>query len=662
MPGTWCKGALVVCLLVLVLGRAAGQSAALELSELETPPDYDKFLAKQPPGLRLKLTLPKDHFYQGEVIHATLTYTNTGKDAREVELNEEGHLDTVRFFGRDAHGTAVADPIAWCSSPSGGGAMDLKSLHDGSSASVTLPMNEWLRFDHPGTYTVFAISAAVQSDQERFPRQPGLDAPLISDKVTITITPLDPEEEKRVIARATQAIAAEYRWEHLSDVDRGRDERESQEEMLAHEADIAALRYLQTPAARAGLRAGLDKNPQYQMHTELLGAPDRPAEAALILADVRAGRLRIDENLTRLYAKLKTYPQSQAYYAGMRHVLTPEDNERLKLLERAWETADATAQAEILAAAKEAAAKTGVSDLHLIWTAFLTGPGNAAYREAAAAHQLEFSQSQQLEILRLNQPWFDVPPSPGEREDYYADFLPVVRRHVGSPEYNLDAFKILTKARPDEARALLIEDLRNVDPHYLREDKGSSAVWDLLKLPAGPIPELEEPLRALLGRQPGAAIQLIERYGTPALLPDLLRVYRQVSYWEANEQPAALRFWLRTDPAAGLAGLKQALEDRGSNQNYQDVLHSVLTDVWLPGAMPLVLQALQDPSHEMVRSAMMVLLDHGDETSVRPILEAVDRLPPTERSSMGGSLLWAKRWTWTPEQKQRLEDIAEGKR
>ena len=163
MPGTWCKYVLVVFLLVLGLGRAAGQITTFELPDLETPPDYNKFLAEQPPGLRLTLTLPKDHFYQGEVIHATLTYTNTGKDVREVELNGNGRADSVRFFGSDEHGTAVDDPIAWCSTLHGG-ATTIKSLHDGDSGSVTLTMNEWVRFDHPGTYTVFAISTAVQPD------------------------------------------------------------------------------------------------------------------------------------------------------------------------------------------------------------------------------------------------------------------------------------------------------------------------------------------------------------------------------------------------------------------------------------------------------------------------------------------------------------------
>ncbi len=41
------------------------------------PTDWQNTRKAQPEGLTLKLTLPKDHYYQGEVINAALKFSNT---------------------------------------------------------------------------------------------------------------------------------------------------------------------------------------------------------------------------------------------------------------------------------------------------------------------------------------------------------------------------------------------------------------------------------------------------------------------------------------------------------------------------------------------------------------------------------------------------------
>ncbi len=657
----WFRCALGVLLLVSGVGRAVGQGENFQLSGYMEPPDYDRLLAAQPPGLSLKITLPKDHFYQGEIIEATLTYGNEGKEAREVTLNtidRSGRAQDVRFFGRDEHGAAVDDPVGWIylhGYMGGGAGWKTVSLHDGGTGSVTLTMNQWLRFDHPGTYTVYAVSTAVESAGARRLE----NDPIVSDKITLTITPLDPAEEKRIVDGAVAKIDEGYR---LDDGVEPGDEK-ARKKAYAVEPELAKLRYLQSPLARAALRAGLDRIPRYALadgrwdvDAGLYGAPDRPAEAALILADVRAGRRKADENLAAVYTTLKTYPLTVAEHAAFQQGLTSEG----VAAESKGTEARAAATAEIFAAAREASPKTGANEADLIWEAFLTNPFDPANRAPAATHQMEFSHEQKLRLLSMVQTELGIPVASEAHRLDPGEFLPVARQYVGDPAYNADALTILVKARPEEARDLIVRELKNPEHHYLKlhGHMDHTVQVALLALPRGPIPEMAQPLDSLLWNLPDLAIQMVERYGTPALLPDLLDVYGRSAEWGRDTEVAALRFWIRTDARAGLAGLRKALQDRSENSNYQDLLRGVFADGWVPEAQPVVLDALRDPSAEVARSAMSVLLAHGDAACAEPILKALDRLPPTERPRMAASLLGVERWTWSDEQKQDLEKLA----
>ncbi len=288
--------------------------------------DYDRLLAKRPPDLKLTLTLPKDHFYQGEIIEATLTYSNAGKNPYVVPLapgDRSGRVQNVHFYGQDSHGIAVEDPIGWIyfEGFSGGGRVAIKNL---GTAANTLIMNQWLRFDHPGAYRVFAQTTNVRPGSENSINGEN-SLSLVSNKVALTITPLPPGQETQIVADALHKIEAGYRREDSPQLSADQNEENAHNRAYAAEPAIATLRFLQTPGARAALRSRLDQTPEYmiagghfEMDAALLGAPDRPAEAALILADVRAGRLKVDGSLASLYADLKAYPLALAYFAWRR--------------------------------------------------------------------------------------------------------------------------------------------------------------------------------------------------------------------------------------------------------------------------------------------------------------------------------------------------------
>ncbi len=141
--------------------------------------------------------------------------------------------------------------------------------------------------------------------------------------------------------------------------------------------------------------------------------------------------------------------------------------------EEKWDQAKKNAQKEIFAAAREASAKTGVSELDLIWEAYLTNPYDPEYHAPVAAHQLELSRNQQLQLLSMLGMDASRPRLPSEKGDDPADFLPLVRLHLGAPDYNRDALIVLSYARPDEARDIAVKDLASPQPSYLNGAGGS---------------------------------------------------------------------------------------------------------------------------------------------------------------------------------------------
>ena len=465
MRASLCKSVFAAMLLVVGMTRS---EANFDLSGVVPNPDYEAVLADQPAGLRLTMTLPKDHFYQGEKIAATLTYSNTGKDSYAAWImrgDRSGRIQDIRFFGQDEHGTSVEDPIGWIYMMviSGGGLTQSKELKDGSSAETTVFINQWLRFDHPGTYTVFAEADNVRTEIVTATNY-DKSAHLVSNKVTITIAPLPPDQEKKIVDDALLQIVAAY--DHHDDPKLTQTANEDKAHTMAYTAvpAIETLRYLQTPLARDALRSRLDKTPEYmlagghfEMEAALLGAPDRPKEAQFILDDVQAGKLKVDNSLVGLYAQLKSYPQFMEEMAWERRTLTPAQIPQRQTISATWDKSRKDAEKEILAAARAASSKTGVSDLDLIWTAFLTNPSDPDYRAPVVAHQLDFSHDRQLQLLRLVEIYFCGHMAPPGK-NYTPDFLPLVRLYLGAPAYNRNALMILSYARPDEAHDITLAD------------------------------------------------------------------------------------------------------------------------------------------------------------------------------------------------------------
>ena len=284
-------------------------------------------------------------------------------------------------------------------------------------------------------------------------------------------------------------------------------------------------------------------------------------------------------------------------------------------------------------------------------------------REELVSHQLDLSPGLSTAIMG---DWYNFAGD---------DFLPLVRKMVGSPYYDPNALRALAQLKPEEARSLFIQDLQRKNPRYIiGKSAASIADGPLLSLPRAPIPELEPFFRQQLTSRHPRDLDLLmaslERYGTPTLLPDLIKFYTpDASSWSCAPQSDALRFWISNDPKSGLEALKRALASRKNTRCYSMILSDVLVPEWTDDALPLVTKALDDPDPEVVASAVQVLREHADSKYLPDSITALQRVAAlTGKNSpeffpirSSAQLLIQAKDSWRPNdvQRQQIEKIAE---
>lgn len=314
-------------------------------AQFDPPPGtpWQKLRDHQPATLHLKLTLTKDHFFQGERIDATLEFSNDDA-SHPYMLTVGAGQPGGAFEASDAKGHPCVDPLEWFYNwygiVGGGPVAEHPIGHD----TLILPVNDTVRFDAPGTYTLFADSRLRDGTLEE--RKGFVE--VVSDPVTITISGITPDQEKAVIAEALKNIAA--------------GDPRSGEEIRHGTADLG---YLQTPAASEELirLLGQPDKSDFVYHP-LISARDPAAVAAKILEQVRAGKLMLDDTGAEIYGLLKTAPMLPSP--------TPVGMPQKEISQRfeALRQARTAAQRDILAEAVAASGSAGKPSIEALWAAF----------------------------------------------------------------------------------------------------------------------------------------------------------------------------------------------------------------------------------------------------------------------------------------------------
>ncbi len=603
--------------------------------------DWQNIRTKQPTALHLKVTLVKDQFYMGERIDAKLNFINDDdKTPYSIEVGEWAYPAAV-FHALDDKGKEVIGPLSLCRLSTGGWSMG----HDLGRFSSTIPANENVSFDHPGVYRLYAVAGVSRGTASA---QMGYEkVRLISDPVTITIVPLDPAEEARLIAGAVAGI-------HPGDPRHGMDD--------STRAWMAMLKYLHTPASRAEL-------------VKLLGEPtlDNPAgdallissepevDAARIFAAVQTGKVVLGPFGVTVYAILKEAKlQAQLDKSDYQ---TPEG----KKLSNEMQTLDKQSRQEIMSAMVQSTKKDSPEHLAALWTAFEgvmssrgmpdePDPDGGVARKAVAEHQLELPAAN---VKRMLGAWSFF--GGGTKA-----FLPVVQQEVAA-RTDANAILALCSMAPEEARPLVIEEMKRSDSVFF---KGSYATERLAEIPPMPLPELDDFFKAKLSDSNISLNQIVclaSVFGSEKLLPDLLALKQKPTpgySWNANETISLYFYRMRFDSQAATADFKNDLQTGG--ENFRGAFGMRLRLVgWSDAALPLVRVALQSDDPDMVEVAWEMLLKHGAETDLDAIIAVLKKGAQKKESSQVGrdaakGLLGNTRWHLTPEQKNELENLLAG--
>lgn len=611
---------------------------------------WQSIRGKQPSGLRLVLTTPKTHYYLGEIIPAKLTFSNESRSPYHLwtgTYDRSGRIPDIVFRAEAEDGKQVSDPLDWYFKHIMGICGGLGNFQNLGAWDISLPANQWLKFETPGKYRVYASSTRVQPGDTDAPQEQQLPrVELVSDPVTITIDPLGADQEKAVIRQAMLDLSGTYAV--------GRDGRA---------CDAAQrLRFLQTPAACDALLSLIDSPYSGDAKLGLCACLDHSALADKILAAVRQGKLGLGGHLMWLYPNLRNNG----------NIFMTDDRPSSS------ELSD-----ELYAAAKSAITENGTGDVFFadLLTLFCKNPHEPGMRKIMIKRQLDLPPKQVNGLVKENATKVD------------RDFLPLLRQQVKPDKHNPWALAALATLAPDEARPIVVEDIKRSKPIYIPTDHVFSPLQDLFALEALPdreMPALDPILRARLPmRKPPydqddieATMLLIERYGTKALLPDVLRIYEtNEGSWHCILQAAVLRYWIHCDPTAGVAALGRAL-DRDTAEDtgcFREVLTDVLHNNWVDQALPLVLTATRTQDLQVLRSAASLLEAHAGPEAIDRIIDAIERvsarpLPkndfdrdqllyvPRELTNL---LLDSQRWKLTRPQLERLlkgaveEDVRE---
>jgi hypothetical protein len=602
--------------------------------------DWKQTRDKQPVGVGLKLNLSRTHYYLGEVIPGTLYFSNTMAKHYDFRIKQSVLL------GEGKGGVPVLDPLAYYHQHffEFNRGLEGDERYAGDS-SISLAANQWLQFDQPGTYTIYARSI-LEGEEQKGPGGPEWPTvTLVTDPIEITIEPLSPEKEKEVIEQALEVLSRPMPL--------GSD-------TPAFEA-IERLRYLRTPASLEALLPFVDSSNAQFAELGIYSSPDYPSLAAKILAGLRTGKLHLSDNLVRLYCDLKN---------GSNFLLIPPPD---------WSLSEVDARKQLTDAARGVMLVEGHGDAFFsnLVDLFRHDPHEPKTRAVLIKRQLDLPQKQIDDLLGKGIGNFPQ----AKKTILDRDFLPLLRKLVQPEIHDAYALAALATIAPEEARPLILEDLKRDQPIYVPTDFVGQG-HDLIAVDALPredAPLIEAILREKLAHPPKDeralenTMLLIERRGSKALLPDVIRT-QEANRGTGAFHDAALRFWIRCDPDGGVEALKRKVHVDGKDEPgaYWNAFTFVLLRAWTDKALPFVIEATKSEHPSIILDAENLLEKHGGPAGIDALIAAIERLAampppkdPEERKmllaapqSLTDSLVMGNAKKLTPAQLGRLHEIA----
>jgi len=565
------------------------------------------------PHFEVRTATGQTTFHIGERIPLILSFTGPDK-TYGILLFNFGRSDPLRLDSfAIAPATGWVDSLAAYSLFSAGGCCGAKQSGSLSSKPTTLQvdLNEWARFDDPGTYTVTITTHRISPGTEGSLGAPHID--VTSNPLQIHIIPATPKWQKAILDRSLKELAIPH---DVSD------------DSPKQRVPIADLRFLDTPASIATLAAYVrDDRPGTNDDAALglVGLPRNLKDVGLAAMN----KLIDDPSFPVSQQFLETIPWLQiddaplpnleseteirAAFATHQAVMQP-------FLDAAWEaTASQLPRKEGPARAVTAQTLVELQPAH---------PSAAALAQLGSILRASFPNLSTPDKARLLAEQWDAIRSrslipqlralaestPGENDD--------MQFGVGSMRsLRASALERWYEFEPDSAMIEILHQIGTTFPKL--------TAADLHFLPDQTFPQFESLWAQGLidgsdinDYEPAAS--LLIRFGAGGAIPQMTALLtKQTSDYSCNRLDEALAYLVKFDPQAATrffnrpAGKHQASEYNCSTSQI-DFVASFVQD---PILTQVALKALSSSDPPAVSDALTYLRKFGDESVKQPILD-----------------------------------------
>ena len=544
-------GHVRLLVLALVAISAFGQDVKLQIS---TEEQKSEFHIREPIHLQLVFTSLRSDTYRVLARPGRLNHRHDGRFEEVTISPEEGWEDAWGYYRDPDFGLTSFRQYYVALSPA-------------QSASLSFPLQEYVRFLKPGRYQI-----RVKSTRVRMLRDRGANEPVSvgSNPIFLTIVAATPQWEREQL----EQTSADLRKGSPGSVE-------------------SVCERLSTLDTKAAIDALLDLLPEHGecSQDDLLHSSQRE----YILKTLQQ---RFEDPTRSSGFVLSTLAMMKAAQSG------PQDQFGTRQLELQHELAEQLFND--LPAKEESARVATVS--------FLLNESLSGWRDQDKAWiQRFFEMAVEMfsdltsygQNILLSARW-DMVKGPA--------MLPPLRAHLsGSRPRDNDEFALyrLFELSPDEARAIILDDIRRPSPRF--------QVRAFEVLPDKELPELDETLADRL--QPGIGVRelehtagLIQRFASAAILPKVISFYDQnTTHPSCDMQNSLLAFMLRTQPAYALSRIRDALGVRTESICFKSLPSDVSTLEPSPELQSLAIEFLDDPDPQLEASSASALSKVGDK-------------------------------------------------
>ena len=525
--------------------------------------------ATAPVTLTLRLPDARHQFRPGQIIPIELEFDSATPKRFTVDgatYDRSGRL-TIDEFAIDRIDD-VTDPMldyfGSIGGTIGGGIRGIGVLGE-KPYTVKLELNDWFRFDKPGTYTL-AVKSRRVTDESVTPRSV---VPVESNTVSFEVLPRDAAWEGSQLETARRLIDAKP-------------------SPLGPRDGCRMMRFLGSEAAAIEMvrryAADADRGCEFDYVAGLFSAANREGVVQAMEQGLRATEKPLPAGYLRTLSALSVY---------LRH---PELRP---------------------AQTRETKGKFGAGD-GLITRRDLIDAAMSAYRDTMpvktdepAARLLDLPPDRQASLLEYE--WRTV-RGPA--------MLPALRRLVDAPPTNDSsvpdlALRRLAQLAPAEARPLILREIR--------KPRRGATLKTLGSLPDAELPELDDALAANFEASlTEIHAGLVQRYGTRKIAPRILAsAGDDIGSMACREQALVLAYFLRVDEATGSTLLDRAMTSRatGCARSLDQLAALGMT----PALEARAIAELNNPDPDIVIGAIQALGRYGSPAALEPLRSAFAR-------------------------------------